>query len=250
MIADLIKRGADADARDDLGLTPLMLCKTKTVATALLDHGAEVNAGNLLDERSTSLMYAVQANNLPLVQLLLRRGASTDVPTDGSKSALDFACATGYLDVVKALLAAGAAVGGGAGMSIHMAIADSVPAKSAQMRLQLVKLLLDHGADVDAQNSNGQTPLMLAAQEGNLKLAGVYLAAGASVNAACTQWRSTALHYATDMCDLEIVKLLLEKGADATASTIYNELPLHAACRAGALEVGLTSAVIYVVSEY
>jgi hypothetical protein len=32
MIADLIKRGADADARDYVGVTPLMVCKTKSVA--------------------------------------------------------------------------------------------------------------------------------------------------------------------------------------------------------------------------
>jgi Ankyrin repeats (3 copies) len=102
---------------------------------------------------------------------------------------LDFACERGYIDVLKALLAAGAAVGGGAGMSIHMAIADSVPAKSAQIRLQVVKLLLKHGADVDAQNSKGQTPLMLAAWQGNLKLASVYLAAGAEIGIACTEWR-------------------------------------------------------------
>jgi hypothetical protein len=34
MIAELIRRGAEVDARDDAGLTALMLCKTKTVATA------------------------------------------------------------------------------------------------------------------------------------------------------------------------------------------------------------------------
>jgi uncharacterized protein len=188
-------------------------------------------------------MYAMQDNNLPVLQLLLRRGASTDALCDGSKSALDFACLQGYLDMVRALLAAGAAVGGGAGTSIHMAVGDFSPAKSAQIRLQLVKLLLEHGADVDAPNRKGQTPLMLAACKGSLKLPRVYLAAGASVNAVCSQHR-TALHYATDLCDLEMVKLLLEKGADATASNVYGELPLHGACSAGALEVGLIFAFL------
>jgi uncharacterized protein len=247
LVADLIKGGADADARDRVGCTPLMLCQTKTVASALLDHGADVNAVNVLDKGRSSPMYAVLRDNLPLVQLLLRRGASSEAVSEDSKCALDFACERGYIDVLKALLAAGAAVAGGAGMSIHMATADSIFAKSAQIRLQLVKLLLAHGADVDAQNSNGQTPLMLAALEGTLKLAGVYLAAGASINAACTRWRRTALHYATDLCDLEMVKLLLEKGADATATNIYGELPLHAACRAGALEVRLVF-LVYTLS--
>jgi ankyrin repeat protein len=239
MVTDLIRRGAEVDARDDEGHTPLMVCKTKTVATALLDHGAGVNAVNLLHGSFTSLMYAVQDNNLPVVQLLLRRGAATDAVCEESISGLDFACQKGCLDMVKALLAAGAAVGGGAGMSIHMVLADSMPAKSAQIRLQLIKLLLEHGADVDAQDGKGQTPLTLAAWEGSLKLARVYLAAGASVNAACTQWHKTALHYATDLCDLEMVKPLLDNGADATASNLYKELPLHGACRAGALEAGL-----------
>jgi uncharacterized protein len=237
MIADLVKRGAEVDARDDAGHTALMLCKIKTVATALLDHGAEVNAVD--DKGCTTLMYAVQDNNLPLVQLLLRRGASTEAVSEDSKSALDCACEKGYIGMLNVLLSAGADVGGGAGTSIHMAIADSVPAKSAQIRLQIVKLLLALGADVDAQNCKGQTPLMLAAREGSLKLARAYIIAEATVNAACIQWHKTALHYATDLCELEMVELLLKKGADATAEDIHDELPLHGACRAGALEVSL-----------
>jgi ankyrin repeat protein len=67
MVADLIKRGAEADAREAKGHTALMMCKSKTVATALLDHGAEVNAVNVLDKGKTSLMYAVLDNSLPLV---------------------------------------------------------------------------------------------------------------------------------------------------------------------------------------
>jgi ankyrin repeat protein len=253
MVRTLIKKGVQVDARDDVGFTALMRCKTKAAAAALLDHGADVQACNELDECCTALMYAQQKDNLELVQLLLQRGAAVNAVTLGHESALFYSCLYGRVGALKALLAAGADVNGGPqagdvlplnGTPLHAAV-NANDGKDVATQQQMVKLLLGHGADVDACNCCGHTPLMLAAVDGNAEMASMLLAAGASVSAVCTQWRKTALHYATELCKIEALQVLLDNGADATAADVDGVVPLHGACRLGSLEVCVMTYHIY-----
>jgi Ankyrin repeats (3 copies) len=80
---------------------------------------------------------------------------------------------------------------------------------------ELVKFLADSGADVNASNSKGETPLMLAMELPLLKL---LLEAGAAVNATSADG-STALHYAAKQgVNAAVICCLLKAGADATAT--------------------------------
>jgi uncharacterized protein len=101
----------------------------------------------------------------------------------------------------------------------------------------MVEQLLKHGATVDARNFCGQTPLMLAVKSGYVHIAEVLLAAGASVSAVCSESGSTALHYAAASNDADTLKLLLERGADATVVDADGDLPLHVACKLNNAEV-------------
>eukprot|EP00953_Heterococcus_sp_UTEX-ZZ885_P016296 9167-Heterococcus_DN1.PRE.5 len=211
---------------------------------ALLDHGADVQACNEPDECCTALMYAQQKDNFELVQRLLQRGAAVNAVTLGHESALFYSCLYGRVGALKALLAAGADVNGGLqagdvlplnGTPLHAAV-NANDGKDVATQQQMVKLLLEHGADVDACNCCGQTPLMLAALDGSAEMASMLLAAGASVSTVCTQWRKTALHYATELCKIEALQVLLDNGADATAADVDGVVQLHGACRHGSLE--------------
>jgi ankyrin repeat protein len=150
----------------------------------------------------------------------------------------------GRAGALSALLAAGADVNGGLqagdvalnGTPLHAAVC-TYDDKSMAVQQQMVNILLQHGADIDALDCSGQTPLMLAALNGSVELASMLLAAGAAVGAVCTQWRMTALHYATELCKIGMLELLLQYGADATAVDVNGELPLHGACRQGSVEV-------------
>jgi ankyrin repeat protein len=79
--------------------------------------------------------------------------------------------------------------------------------------LLAVSSLLDRGADVNARNSAGQTPLLEAAQNGHVKAMGIFLSRGADVNARDDHGR-TALMIAAGAEDVKMVRLLLSKGAD------------------------------------
>jgi ankyrin repeat protein len=241
MARTLIKRGVQVDARDARGKTALMMCKSKSVAAVLLDHGAEVNAVSDHDT-ATCLIFAVQGGNLPLVQLYLGRGASLDVIAKNGSTALYAACERGDVDIVKALLAGGASARASLNAppllaAVMLTQRASAPCKSAMATLLLAKLLLQHGADVHATNSAGQTALMAAARDSSAKLVGVLLQAGASTAAACAQGKR-ALHYAAQHCDQDMLTLLLDSGADAAAACNLGELALHAASVIGSVEVG------------
>ena len=79
----------------------------------------------------------------------------------------------------------------------------------------VVKYLVEHGADVNAKDNNDMTPLMDAAQEGHLEVVKYLVEHGADVNAKHGEdW--TALTSAARKGHLDVVKYLAEHGAEVT----------------------------------
>jgi len=78
-----------------------------------------------------------------------------------------------------------------------------------------VKRAIEAGAEVNAKNDNGQTPLMLAiALNQNPEIIKMLLSAGANVNAKDKNGKTPLVYAATFNQNPEIIKLLLEAGAD------------------------------------
>ncbi|MEM3942646.1 MAG: ankyrin repeat domain-containing protein [Thermofilaceae archaeon] len=102
-------------------------------------------------------------------------------------------------------------------------------------RLEVARLLLEKGADVNARDDKGETPLLLAVNEGHLEVARLLLEKGADVNAR-DNYRLTPLHYAAFGGDVDAARLLVEKGADVNAKNDAGWTPLHAAACNGHLD--------------
>ncbi len=79
-------------------------------------------------------------------------------------------------------------------------------------RVSAVRILLDHGAAVDATDKEGSTALMYAADHNRVSIAQMLLDHGANTNLANTAGR-TAIGFAEDAHHLEIVDLLKAHGA-------------------------------------
>ena len=90
----------------------------------------------------------------------------------------------------------------------------------------VVKLLLDAGADVDEQICFGRTSLWWAAAGGNKDMTILLLDAGARINVA-DKGGVTPLHEAVSLHDIGMVQLLIERGALPNAVDIYGRTPLH-----------------------
>ena len=90
--------------------------------------------------------------------------------------------------------------------------------------------------DVNAKNSYGWTPLHEAAYWGNLDIAKLLLERGADVNAKSSVG-NTPLYWAASRNNLDIAKLLIENGADVNAKDLNGMTPLHWAAHRGNLDI-------------
>jgi ankyrin repeat protein len=129
-----------------------------------------------------------------VVELLAQRGAALDARYKGDLAALHLAAGGGHTAVVEALAALAARSG-----HAHPAVAE---------------LLLESGADVDARDHGGQTPLHQLASTGRgfVQMAELLLANGADVNAT-TESGLTPLELATQH-DHRRLAALLSSDAD------------------------------------
>lgn len=107
-------------------------------------------------------------------------------------------------------------------------------------KIDAVRLLLDRHADVNAADRFGFTPLMSAASETKPLFTALLIQRGANVRAR-SQSGTTPLHRAVgwSQCGTETVKLLLDHGAEVDAQTSEGETPLHWLARYGEKAVGV-----------
>ena len=94
--------------------------------------------------------------------------------------------------------------------------------------LEGVREALAAGADVNARDKWGRTPLHQATRWGRVDVVRLLLDAGAEADAR-TRWGDTPLHRAAWNGCAEAVRLLLEHGADVGAKDIRNRTPLDRA---------------------
>ena len=101
-----------------------------------------------------------------------------------------------------------------------------------------IHLLLKNGANVNALNADGKSPIMLASMKGNAKVVRILAEHGANLHIADVRgW--TALHYACNVgaLELEAVRILLESGSDDSVKCNNGLTPFHYACEVGYLPI-------------
>ncbi|KAL1254989.1 hypothetical protein QQF64_013050, partial [Cirrhinus molitorella] len=189
---------------------------------------------------NTLLHIASQCGHPATALALLRKGVPLHMPNKSGAVCLHAAAKRGHAAVVKALLQKGAHVDATAKngqTALHIAVENCKP--------QVVQMLLGFGAHVQLRGGKAQeTPLHIAARvkEGE-RAAEMLLKSGADVNAE-QENGETAMHVAARHGALQMIRALIQDGGDVTWKSKIGESPLHVAvrhCHAHVLEEILNS---------
>lgn len=312
VVQRLLESGANPNLASPVGETPLMVAARTGVVDSvvlLLEHGADPLAREGWMGQ-TALMWAAAERHAVVVPALVAGGAEVDGRTDAGFTPLMFAVRLGHIDTVNALLDAGA--------DIHQTLPDGTtalvvsvinahydlavwlldrgadpnaseqgwtalhqlvwtrrpntnknqhnpsPRQSGRVTaLALVRALVDHGADVGARqtkeprdgyrnklNRVGATPFLLAAQVVDLEMMRLLLDLGAdplSTNedgttallaaAGVAVWPNETAGSAEEA--LDAVKLMLELGDVVTTIDAHGDSALHGSVMRGSKELTL-----------
>ena len=309
-VACLAAAGAAVNARDENGDTPLHIAVAKgsvELTQTLIAAGADVS---LLSQKEspvpigltelnqiftsagsdatlqdaeivakagqgvTPLQTAVERGDLELVQMIVVAAMATPTPQPAASSGPETGSATaaapaptptpepaqdnpalsqpGWMDatllhdaieegneeLVRMLVEAGADVDAPGWM-------DETPLHAAieKGNIEIVRILVEAGADVNKPGWMGTTPLALAIEKGNAEILEILLSATPASdgdNPALSQpgWMdATLLHDAIEENNEELVRMLVEAGADVDMPGWMNEAPLHAAIEKGNVEI-------------
>ena len=215
----LLKSGAEPNAHNRKGETPLCLaCSDEGnvgIVQILLEHGADPNISPPDEMSSWSrdhllppLSLATFCGNNELAMLLIKFGARVDHSDRSGRTALHFAI--GHDKVLS-----------------DTRCYDSRQIESAKGRpnVSTAELLLSAGADINAMDNTGASPLYLACDGGKTEFVKLLLSRGANPNIESTD--KHPLHAACKGQHYDVVKLLLEFNADMAILDESGKTSLH-----------------------
>lgn len=156
---------------------------------AMVEQGVDLNAREA-SRGETALMVAIREQSYEVFDYLIHHPKiRLDERANNGDTALMLAAYLEQVDWLSELIFAGAQVNQSGWTALHYAAAAG--------DLQIVAVLLEHRADLNALSPNHTTPLMMAARKGNVSVAELLLREGADFSAKNQQGMS-ALDFAID----------------------------------------------------
>ena len=243
----LLEYNANINVQDEFKKTPLILaCDANSydMVKILLEHNADINLSD--HRKETPLMYAVDERNTKIVELLLKYKPDLTLKNESGKTALDiaynrnnyvkeitdlikesssreiqflYAAAENNADKVLKYIAEGIDINNTIDQSCDSIGSNALLLASEFHHKEIIKILLEHNADVNFKNYLNKTALeYVANNDNNFDIAVEFINRGADVNAVDNE-NATPLMYAASSNAKKILNLLIEHNADINIQT-------------------------------
>jgi len=185
----LEQEGTMVNHKDDLGRTPLVLAVKGNygeIATILVENGADPDTPYTDEKGKTHnlLFDSIMVENAKFAKALIANGADIYYKDEKGVSTLLQACHRGFADIAAALIERHKSSGN---KSTYLDDASEegirpLIAAASEGHVDVVKLLIESGADINAKDQDETTALMAAAARGHVNVVKLMLDAGAKLD--------------------------------------------------------------------
>ncbi|KAJ5067903.1 ankyrin repeat-containing protein [Anaeramoeba ignava] len=205
----------------------------------LISKGANPNS---TDKKQKNALHSAILNKceLEIIEFLINSKIEINSIDDEKKTALDYSIniqRENQMEIVKLLVENGADVN----IATHQSKYPLHFACQIENSFEIVKFLVEKGADINVKNIWNETPLHLACQQKSFKIITFLIEKGADINLQTSLVFNdkylSPLHIACKKNSFNIVKLLIEKEAKINIKTQEEETPLHFACQQNSFEI-------------
>ena len=215
------------DLQDEDGETALFFAVRSNwtsfgILSSLVTKGANLNTSR--NDKRTPLMEASSKNDEKQVTWLIEHGADVNLQDEDGDTALHFACRShASLEILSCLIENGASINACTNCKVTplmMAVENC--------HKDVVSFLIEHEANVDLQDEDGDTALHFAcnSDHASLEILSCLIENGASINA-CTDCKITPLMMAVQNCHKYVVSYLIEHGANVDLQDEDGDTALH-----------------------
>lgn len=192
------------DSPDTFGMSPLMIASQKGytgIVSHLIAHSADVNFSNTSGKNS--LMLACSGGHMKIAVQLFEHGASLDSKDNGGSGCLHWAVDGNKPDCIQWLLDKGIQVD----VEDDFGCSPLLRLASMNGNVEVAKILIENGADVNKTDKIKKSPLMVAAVNGHFPLVQLLVENGADVHAV-NKYGKTALDFAESFGRKNVVAYL------------------------------------------
>jgi ankyrin repeat protein len=238
----MIQNGCDLNQPDQASQTPLMLAiqkRNSAAANLLLDHPSKLELDKKDQHGIAAISRAAMGNLMPVLEKLITLGADLNTRDLDGSTPVFFAVLYKNQSVLELLIQEHAELD-------HRGMFGQTPltfAIAMGSRQQLFQLLIDGGASLDATNSEGLTPIMLAVDHYEADLVQILINKKTDLNTQDSRG-DTPLMKAIYNSDQKMVKLLFENGANPEVRNFSGDTALTYATSMGMGETEIAKYLI------